>query len=142
MTPIQLPTVRDDRGLLGVIEGDQVPFVVRRLFWLSGIQEGKSRGHHAHRKCHQMIICLDGSVEITATTASSTSETFTLTECQALHITPMTWVVLTNFEPGTTVAVLADRPYDEDDYIRDFARFVELLKSLTRDRTDFDLPQD
>lgn len=124
MTPIRLHMVHDERGFLGVIEGEQVPFTVRRMFWLSGIPEEKTRGHHAHRECQQMIICLFGSVNVTASDRSGTSEKLTLDECHAVHVPPWTWVVLADFSPGSTVAVLTDRPYDEDDYIRDFTEFV------------------
>ena len=81
------------------------------------------RGHHAHRQCHQLLICPIGVVSVVIADGSS-SRTITLdTPEKALHIPPGLWAEEIYRDPTTVLLVLCDRPYEPEDYIRDMAAY-------------------
>ena len=91
-------------------------FVAKRFYVLKNIPRGVIRGKHAHKKLSQVFICLQGSLDIRIEDCSVT-ETVNLTEGDALHITPGYWRELSNFMDEAICLVLADEPYDPDDYL-------------------------
>jgi mannose-6-phosphate isomerase-like protein (cupin superfamily) len=93
------------------------------MFFVSKIPSGSDRGHHAHRCCHELLVVPSGAVTVELEN-SERSWTHRLAEPdQAVHIPPMTWIVLREFEPGTICIVLASEPYDPADYIYDYDTF-------------------
>lgn len=124
---IELPTHRDGRGLLGVVEGaDALPFAVRRFYFLTDAAQDVERGHHAHRRLRQVVAILQGGVEIELDDGRGSRQVYVLDRPgRALFIPPGRWRVLRRFQPGTVVGVLASEVFDESDYIRDYDQFVE-----------------
>ena len=114
----------DDRGLLMIAElGSTLPFIVRRVYWIHDIKPGACRGFHAHKKLNQLFICLAGSVTFHLNDGSQ-EETVTMTAFGGtLSVGPGLWRVMTDFSPDCVLMVLADRIYEEEDYIRDFEEF-------------------
>ena len=105
----------------GLLIFDKLEFDVRRFFIINGLR-GEKRGQHAHKKCRQMLICLDGKVEL----ISDTSFEITVTELNPergryLHNT-WNWLTI-KFIENSRVLVLAEYQYDEKDYIRDYNKF-------------------
>ena len=120
----QLAHRGDARGRLAVAQlGDTMPFVVKRVYWISGAKPGVSRGYHAHKRLQQLFVCLAGSVKIYLHDGSR-EEIVTLSAFGSpLRIGPGVWRVLSDFSPDCILMVLADRIYEEDDYVRDFETF-------------------
>ena len=122
---VDIPQRGDDRGHLSIAEiGKILPFVVRRAYWIHGTLPGVSRGFHAHRNLRQMFVCLRGSVTL-AVSDGARSETFSMSAFgKAVVLGPGLWRVMSNFSADCILMVLADREYDEADYIRNFDEFV------------------
>lgn len=122
---IDLPRHARDDGEVVVAEGTGVPFTIARLFILRA-PPGAERGKHAHRQCSQFLICSNGAVDI-ALDDGVGRRTFTL-ECsnQALLVPPMIWNTVIFRAPQSVVSVLCDRPYEAEDYVRDYQEFLTL----------------
>jgi len=120
----QLAYRGDARGRLAIAQlGDTLPFVVRRVYWISGAKPGVSRGYHAHKRLRQVFVCMSGSVTIRLHDGTK-EDSFTVEAFgPPLSIGPGLWRVLSDFSPDCILMVLADRIYEEDDYIRDFEEF-------------------
>ena len=122
----QLAARGDARGRLAIAQlGDALPFVVRRVYWIHGTQPGVQRGFHAHKRLNQLFVCVAGSVKLYLSDGRQ-EETIVMTAfSDALSIGPGLWRVMSDFSRDCVLMVLADRPYEEDDYIRDFDVFKE-----------------
>jgi hypothetical protein len=125
---VELPCVIDARGRMTIAEGErQVPFPIRRVFFLYDTAPGAERGHHAHRACHQFMIALAGRVVLDLDDGRERQRLVLDDPTHGVHVPPMNWVALSDFVPGTVVAVLASEPYDAADYIRDRDAFLAAL---------------
>lgn len=107
-------------GKLGVIEFSETPFVPQRFFWLSGIDSDATRASHAHRRCHQLLMCLAGEMTASVTSSSGNRHDFHLKLGDMVHLEPLMWLDLTNFTADGVLGVLASEPYDPSEYINDF----------------------
>jgi dTDP-4-dehydrorhamnose 3,5-epimerase-like enzyme len=133
---IKLPT-KD--SVLTIAENDNLPFTVKRIFWLDSIHAGEIRGEHAHRTSQQLLICLNGSLTIDLEDTSHKIYTFKLsTANEALYMPPMHWGKITYLKPSTVLSVASDA-YDETDYIRDYQVFksVDLQPRAEPPRHEF-----
>jgi len=118
-------------GSLGVVEaGDQVPFDIKRAFYLFGLPKGARRGDHAHRKQHQFIICLSGGLRLEAQGRSGRLQTALAGPDVGVYLPPLCWVSLRATDDDTVVLVLASDRYDEADYIHDHTEFEKILASI------------
>ena len=117
----------DDEGSLCALESNRnVPFEVKRCYYIYGTANGVTRGHHAHRKLKQLLICVNGSVEIYCEYGEN-KEIFLLdSPAKGLVLEGLIWHKMMNFSPNTVLLVLADDYYDESDYVRDYKEFLEL----------------
>ena len=119
----------DDRGQLVALEGNiDIPFSIKRVFYIYGTQDGVLRGNHAHYKANQFLIVINGSCKITLDDGLK-KETFLLDKpnlglCQP----PMIWGTMHAFSSDCVLLVLADDIYKEEDYIRDYDTFLEVIK--------------
>jgi UDP-2-acetamido-3-amino-2,3-dideoxy-glucuronate N-acetyltransferase len=124
----RLPRYDDPRGTVVVNQApDQLPFVPRRVFHVFNVPEGEMRGDHAHRRCHQFIMAISGSVVVVV---DDTSERFSIrldSPDQGLHIPPLVWSIQRDFEPDAQVMVFASEPYDRSEYIDDFDEFTGIV---------------
>jgi dTDP-4-dehydrorhamnose 3,5-epimerase-like enzyme len=130
---VALPRVTDSRGILVVAQtGEQVPFEIRRMFFVSMVAPGSERGHHAHRTCHELLVVPCGAVTIDLEDSQG-NWTHRLAEPdQAVHVPPMTWIVLREFEPDTICIVLASEHYDPADYIHEYHKFKAAAAVMRR----------
>jgi len=125
-----LPKISDPRGNLSVIEGGiNVPFEIKRVFYLYDLPTGGSRGFHAHRRQHQFLVCLSGSFDVSIDDGCQETLVHLNRPWEGLHVPPMIWAAELNFDPGTVCLVLTSDFYSEDDYIRDYTEFVRLTEN-------------
>lgn len=127
---IELPRITDPRGNLTFIEGDHhLPFQIARVYYLYDVPGGESRGGHAHRELEQFIIAMSGSFDVVLDDGRE-QRTFSLNRSYyGLYIPRMVWRELVNFSSGSVCTVLASRPYEEEDYFRDYDEFVAAMRS-------------
>jgi len=115
-------------NLTAVTNGDQVPFNIKRVYYLYDIPGGLNRGGHAHVALQQFVVALSGSFDITLDDGSS-KRTFQLSRPNVGLLLPAgLWRELSNFSSGSICMVLASEEYDEADYIRNYQDF-QLWKS-------------
>ena len=116
----------DRKGNLTVVEnGIAIPFDVKRVYYLYDIPGGESRGSHAHKALHQLIVAASGSFKVTLDDGN-VKRTFTLNRpYQGLYVKPGIWRDLDDFSSGAVCLVLASEAYDKEDYIRDYDEFIE-----------------
>ena len=115
----------DRKGNLTVVgNGIDVPFDVKRVFYLYDIPGGESRGAHAHRTCHQFLVSVSGSFEVALDDGHNKRTVVLNRPFYGLHIPPDIWAAEQGFSSGSVCLVLASEKYDEADYIRDYEEFL------------------
>jgi dTDP-4-dehydrorhamnose 3,5-epimerase-like enzyme len=119
----------DARGMLVPIEaGRDIPFEIKRVYAVLNLAEGQVRGLHAHKSLRQVIVALAGRCQLTLDNGE-VSKTVELSDpARGVLIEPMIWHEMADFSPGCVLMVLAADHYDEADYIRDRALFLELTR--------------
>ncbi len=123
-TLLQLPRHVDGRGSLGVIEATDLPFEIRRIYYLYDVPMGAVRGEHGHKRLEQLILCMHGQVEIILNDGNRQFP-FTLTDASTgLYLPPGLWRRLRFLMPETVVCVLASQLYEKDDYIFEYEEFL------------------
>lgn len=120
-----LTMARDERGSLAALEFEMLPFKARRIFVVYDVPEDWDRGAHAHRDCQQLLVALRGQVKVTCETARKTTHWLLNRPGQGLYVPPMTWAEQA-YGNDALLLVLADRPYDPADYIRNREEFDRL----------------
>lgn len=127
-----------EQGLLVPIEGnEEVPFDIKRLYYIQEVPENATRGFHAHRNLEQILICLNGSIKIRLKTLEEEEVVLLNTPTQGLYINSMVWREMFDFSPGSVLLVLASERYLEEDYIRDYSTFEnEFKKEVNKYRRD------
>ena len=133
-TIIELDKHHSDRkGNISVVENNKdIPFEVKRVYYLYDVPGGESRGAHAHKELSQLIIAASGSFTVTLDDGN-VKRTFLLNRpYQGLYIKPGIWRDLDDFSSGSVCLVLASHPYDENDYIRDYEEFINYKNNDNR----------
>lgn len=126
-TIIELSRHHSDRkGDISVVSNNEtVPFEVKRTYYLYDIPGGESRGGHAHKQLHQLIIAAGGSFNVTLDDGNI-KRTFHLNRpYQGLLVVPGIWRTLDEFSSGAVCLVLASEGYTEEDYIREYEDFLK-----------------
>ena len=125
---IDLPKIVDPRGNLTVAEGlKNVPFDIKRVYWLYDIPAGEGRGGHAHKQIKELLIAVSGSFHVTLDNGKE-KQTYLLNHpYQALLIDTGIWRTLDDFSSGAVCVVLASDWYEEEDYIYDYNDFLKYV---------------
>lgn len=119
----------DDRGqLVAVEEGDDIPFKVRRVYYLYDTVEGVRRGYHAHKNLQQVLICVHGSCKILLDDGEAKEVVELNRPEEGLYIANNIWREMFDFSSDAVLLVLASELYDEADYIRDYSDFIKFVK--------------
>ncbi len=123
---LELPLVVDLRGSLTFAEVDQsLPFVPKRYFLVFEVSSQEIRGEHAHRTCHQLLVCVKGSCSVVVDDGRNRREILLNKPNKALHIPPMIWATEYKYSPDAALLVLASEIYKPEDYIRDYDVFLK-----------------
>jgi acetyltransferase-like isoleucine patch superfamily enzyme/dTDP-4-dehydrorhamnose 3,5-epimerase-like enzyme len=127
---VELIKTSDMRGDLLVAELQKhIPFEVKRLFFVMNVPSHHVRGEHAHKQCHQLLVCLQGEVTVVADNGSSREEWVLNRPDIGLHLHPMTWGIQYRYSENAVMAVFASHSYDPTDYVRDYEEYLKLLGS-------------
>lgn len=121
------------KGNISVVENSKdIPFDVKRCYYLYDVPGGESRGAHAHKELSQIVIAASGSFTVTLDDGN-VKRTFLLNRpYQGLYIVPGIWRDLEDFSSGSVCLVLASHTYDKDDYIRCYEEFLRFKGSCKR----------
>lgn len=126
---IEMPVHGDKRGKLVAIEALQnVPFEIKRVYYMFDTLPNESRGFHAHKNLEQIIIAMDGACRFVLDDGKSREEVLLNRPDVALYIGPGMWREMHDFSYGCKLVVLASEHYDEKEYIRDYDEFLESFK--------------
>jgi UDP-2-acetamido-3-amino-2,3-dideoxy-glucuronate N-acetyltransferase len=124
------PVIPDLRGSLTVGEFQrQIPFDPLRYFIVFGVPSREVRGEHAHRQCHQFLICLRGSCAVVADDGQARVEVLLDAPQRGLYLPPMTWGIQYKYSPDAMLMVFASQHYDAADYIREYDEFLTAVAS-------------
>ena len=120
---IEIPKIQDRRGNLSVVEGDIIPFVSKRIYYLYDVPSGSKRGGHAHIEQQELLIALSGSFDVVLKDGKNI-KTITLNKPNVgLLIVSGIWRELKNFSSGSVCLVLSSGEFSEEDYIREYKKF-------------------
>lgn len=121
---IKLEQIKDRRGSISPIHGgEEVPFDIKRVFYIYDIPGGEDRGAHAHKECHQFLVAASGSFEVEVDDGTTT-KLFRLNRPYfGLHIPPGIWAAEKRFSGGAICLVLTSHAYDKNDYLRNYEAF-------------------
>lgn len=123
----RLPRVADIRGSLTVGEFDRsIPFAAKRYFMVFDVPSVETRGEHAHRECHQFLICVRGSCAVVADDGINRQEFLLDRQDLGIHLPPMVWGIQYKYSADAVLLVFASHYYDSADYIRDYYEFHQL----------------
>ena len=126
---IDFPILGDERGSLLALEGNKnIPFSIKRVYFIYGTQEGVARGFHAHKELKQVAICMNGSCRFVMDNGAEKSDVVLNSPLQGLLIDTMQWHEMYDFSSDCILLVLASDIYDEADYIRSYDDFLQLAK--------------
>lgn len=127
---VKLPIIKEERGTLLVAEyAKYLPFVPKRYFLVFDVPSGEIRGDHAHKKLHQFLACVKGSCSIIVDDGNNREEILLNTMELGLYLSPMIWSIQYKYSPDAILLVLASDVYKEDDYIRDYEKFLTAAKN-------------
>lgn len=119
----------DDRGSLVALEElREVPFEIKRVYYIFDTKAEVSRGYHAHKDLNQLLICLSGSFDLSIDNGEKKVKVRLEKRNQGVVLGSMIWREMSNFSDDCVVMVLADRIYDPQDYIKDYNKFIQLVK--------------
>lgn len=124
---IELPKFNDPRGNLSFAENcTQIPFEIKRTYWLFDVPGGESRGGHAYKTTEELVIALSGSFDVVIDDGKE-RKTFVLNRSYyGLYIPKGLWREMINFSTNSLALEFASTPYDKNDYIRDYNDFLKL----------------
>ena len=120
----------DELGkLIAIEETVDVPFEIARVYYIYGTQAGVVRGKHAHHKLQQLVVPLSGSCTMTLDDGVNRAAMRLDNPALGLTLPPMVWHEMSDFSSDCVLMMLADAPYDECDYIRDYGAFREFCRT-------------
>ena len=124
---IELPKIVDPRGNLSFFEGDnQIPFEIKRTYWIYDVPGGEVRGSHAFREQKEFIIALSGSFDVVLHDGVKEIKYSLNRSYYGLYVPNIFWRKIENFSTNSLALIVSDMEYNENDYVRDFDEFKNL----------------
>ena len=130
---IDLPNIKDPRGNLSFFENsNQIPFDIKRTYWIYDVPGGEIRGSHAFKESHELIVALSGSFDIVLNDGEKEVK-FSLNRSYfGLYVPNLLWRRLENFSTNSFALVVSSIPFNSNDYIRDFDEFKKLKNEIEK----------
>lgn len=126
---IEFPKIIDDRGNLSFLESsNQIPFDIERLYFIYDVPGGATRGGHAYKELQEVIIAISGSFDVVVDDGKEVKKFSLNRSYYGLYVPKGMWRQLENFSTNSLCLVVASLPYNEDDYIRDYDKFLDSRK--------------
>lgn len=123
------PPHGDARGqLVAIEENKDLPFDIKRVYYIYDTLPGVRRGFHAHRDLQQILLCVNGSCKIHLDNGFETAEVVLDKPNEGLYISNDMWREMYDFSPGAVLLVMASEYYDESDYIRNYKDFLKMVR--------------
>ena len=124
----RFPPHGDERGQLVALEAmEDIPFRIKRVYYIYDTLPGVVRGKHAHRNLEQILVCVHGSCKVSLDDGCERKEILLDQPTLGLYISNDTWREMYDFSEGAVLLVLASEHYDESDYIRDYSQFLKMV---------------
>lgn len=121
---IELPKIIDPRGNLSFFENsNQIPFDIKRTYWIYDVPGGETRGSHAFKEQQEFIIALSGSFDVVLHDGTKEWKFSLNRSYYGLYIPNMLWRTIENFSTNSLALIVSDKMYNAEDYIRDFDEF-------------------
>lgn len=121
----------DDRGMLVSLEEfNDIPFKIKRVYYMYDTKESVRRGFHAHKNLEQILVCIHGSCKVLLDNGREKKVVSLEKPYEGLYIANYMWREMYAFSPDAVLLVLASEVYDEKDYIRDYDAFLEMVKKI------------
>lgn len=125
---VDLPKILDERGNLSFFEEEnQIPFKIRRAYWIYDVPGGEFRGSHAFKDTEEFIVAMSGSFDVVLHDGEKELKFSLNRSYYGLYVPKLTWRRLENFSTNSLALVTASKRYDEKEYIRDFNHFKVFL---------------
>jgi hypothetical protein len=120
--------IPDPRGNLTPVEGTRdVPFAIKRVYWIYDVPGGATRGGHAYRTLEEVFVALSGSFDLTVDDGLGATYRHTLNRgYYGVHVPSMSWRRLSNFSTNAVCLIFASEHYNEDNYLREYEKFMEM----------------
>lgn len=119
----------DERGqLIALEEGKDIPFAIRRIYYMYETADGVTRGYHAHKNLQQILVCIHGSCKIKLDNGTESKIVSLEKPYEGLYVANTMWREMFDFSPDAVLLVLASEFYDESDYIRDYDEFLNFVR--------------
>lgn len=126
---IDLQKIEDERGNLSFVEdNNQIPFEIKRVYWIHDVPGGQIRGGHAFKAQQEFIIALSGSFDVIVDDGREKKRFYLNRSYYGLFVPEGYWRQMENFSTNSLAAVLSSTHFNEDDYIRDYADFLDFKK--------------
>lgn len=120
----------DDRGqLVALEEKSEIPFDIKRVYYIYDTKKGVRRGFHAHKSLKQLLICVHGACKVLLDNGREKEIVLLDKPYEGIFVQSNIWREMYDFTPDAVLLVLASEIYDESDYIRDYSRFLELVNN-------------
>lgn len=127
---INFPKIEDKAGNLSFFENNaQIPFEIRRTYWIYDVPGGEFRGGHAFKQQQEVIVALSGSFDVVLHNGREEKRFQLNRSYYGLYIPNMVWRSLENFSTNSLALIVSDMEFQEIDYIRDFAYFKKIAGS-------------
>ena len=118
----------DDRGMLVALEEfKDIPFEIKRVYYMYDTKEGVHRGFHAHKNLQQILICIHGSCKVLLDYGSEKKIVSLEKPYEGLYVSNNMWREMYDFSPDAVLMVLASEIYKEEDYIREYDSFLKFI---------------
>ncbi len=118
----------DNRGsLVALEEFKDIPFEIKRVYYMYDTIEGVVRGYHAHKNLEQILICIHGSCKVLLDNGKEKKKVYLEKPYEGLYVPNNMWREMYDFSPDAVLMVLASEYYNEEDYIRDYDKFLEMI---------------
>ena len=125
---IKFPSSDTKNGTLFMYQEGEIPFLVRKTLLIKGMTGNDKRGGHTHHKTNQILICISGECKVSLDNGKDKADVVLDKADEGLLLYPYVWHSMYDFKPNTILIVLADRKYNEKEYIRSYEDFKKIIK--------------